>query len=119
MLAYLLIPLLGYASNWILTPSQKVTETGMAVQVGDRFSDLSPELQTALRSSKHWDVNNSRWDGTAVNTDNCWTFNDDCHPDYKHHVFKIANQDHPGYTYTITFSDNYYVLNINDNYGLR
>jgi hypothetical protein len=88
-------------------------------QVGDKFSELSEDSQELLHKSTNFDVEMTdpgerRW---AQNTDDCFVYNNDCQPDYTHHVFKVAMNDHKGYFYTITFSYNWRILNIENGYS--
>jgi hypothetical protein len=88
--------------------------------IGDRFNELSPESQELLHQSQHFDKKTTdinedpRW---AKNTDNCFVFDKDCQPDYEHHIFKVPMRDHQGYFYTITFSYNWIILNIDNGYS--
>ncbi len=98
--------------------NKKPVNTELGFEVGDRFADLDSETITYLHQSKHIDVRNTYTISIddAPNTDDCFTFTDDCQPDRMHHVYYVPMRQHMGYFYVVTFSMNGYVLNIKNTY---
>ena len=112
MLLQLLMSLVSFSSM------DNQPHNALGIEVGSKFSELSPDTIDLLNHSKHWKVDNREYTSTidAPNTDNCFVYDASCKPDYEHYVFKMPNNQNQGYFYIVTFSYNYHVLKIEDTF---
>lgn len=95
-----------------------VTTGNFEFAVGDHFKDLTPETQEYFHKMKYTKQDQPRHgsDYMAANTDNCWGYDAECQPDYKHYIYAIPMIEHAGYYYYVTFSYNWKILSITNTY---
>ena len=117
MWATIILSVLTYTYNNV-SFQDRVTTGNFDFAVGDTFRDLSPETQEFFHKSKYYNIDNSHGGAErgAPNTDNCWTFDATCQPDWQHHVYRIPMVEHQGHYYEVTFSYNWRILTITNTY---
>lgn len=92
-------------------------EHNVGIEVGQQFSDLEPEVIEALHKAPHKDIYMGNWLGnSAPNTDGCIVYSATCKPDFWHHIYHLPVVEHPGHFYTVTFSYNWHVLIVVNDY---
>lgn len=113
----LIITILTIGLNHI-SFDDRVTVGSFDFAVGDSFRDLSPETKDFFHKTKYYKQAQPTHgsDYMAANTDGCWSYTADCKPDYFHYIFKIPMVEHPGFFYQVTFSYNWKILAITNNY---